>query len=397
MNQAAAQQRNTSTKVTVIDQFRADLRRMEPQFAAALPAHVPVERFCRVVMTAIQNNPKLLNCSRQSLFSSCLKAAADGLMPDGREGAIVPFGEEDDDGSGRKRQASPTASWMPMVAGIRKKARNSGEIADWFAEVVHDGDHWRYEKGENPIIEHIPSRGGRKRPIIAAYSVCRLKDGTISREWMWIEEIEDVRQAYSRSRKGPWSDPVAYPEMCKKTVVRLHSKTLPMSTDVDDIIRRDDEFTDPRGSRERAPRLASGGGTTAALEHFGNEGGADASSEPDDRRPGDETVIEHGGGRDPGPDPGGDPDPVSAFTAALDKAAKQPPTNMPAFKTLIADLIHMATDVGGQQGALLLENFWVGNLARTLRNKAGLVKDDSDAFTRQIDGVIASLSATASG
>jgi hypothetical protein len=172
-------------------------------------------------------------------------------------------------------------------------------------------------------------------------------------------------------------------------VVRLHSKTLPMSTDVDDIIRRDDEFTEPRGSRERGPRLASGGATAAALEHFGNQGADDTSNDPhpEDRRAGDETVIE----------PDGDPDPVSAFTAALDRAAKHPPTNVPAFKALVAELIHIATDIGGQQGALLLENFWVGNLARTLRNKAGLVKDDSDGFTRQIDGVVASLSATASG
>ena len=60
---------------TAVEVFRADLVRMEQQFVAALPAHIPVERFMRVVMTAVQNNPELLKCTRQSLFNACVRAA----------------------------------------------------------------------------------------------------------------------------------------------------------------------------------------------------------------------------------------------------------------------------------------------------------------------------------
>src|SRR5688572_8778353 len=98
-----------------------------PEFAKALPAHVPAERFKRVVLTAVQNNPKLLQVERRSFFNACMKAAQDGLLPDGRESAIVEFKDKD---------RGPMAQYMPMVAGIRKKVRNSAEIADWNAHVV---------------------------------------------------------------------------------------------------------------------------------------------------------------------------------------------------------------------------------------------------------------------
>jgi recombination protein RecT len=261
MSDVPATTRNTR-EPTAIEVFRNDLARMEQQFSAALPAHIPVERFMRVVMTAIQNNPTLLRCSRQSLFNACVKAAQDGLLPDGREGAIVPFDSE---------QGGDTASWMPMIYGLRKKARNSGELSDWMAEVVHEGDEFEHQKGDNPFIFHRPAKtGGRTRKVTHAYSIATFKDGTKSREVMTIDEIEEVRKRYSRSKKGPWSDPIAYPEMCRKTVARLHAKQLPMSTDLDTLIRRDDELYDFSEARERSKEVARPN-VTNALDYFAGQ------------------------------------------------------------------------------------------------------------------------------
>src|SRR5882762_1147619 len=115
---------------------------MEGQFKAALPAHIPVERFMRVVMTAIQENPDLVKADRRSLWNAAMKAAQDGLLPDRREGAIVVYGTQ--------------AQWLPMVAGIRKKVRNSGEIATWDVNVVHAKDAFEFELGDTPFIRHKP-------------------------------------------------------------------------------------------------------------------------------------------------------------------------------------------------------------------------------------------------
>jgi recombination protein RecT len=253
--------------------FRHELDAMENQFKAALPAHIPAERFARVVMTAIQNNPKLLGCTRQSLWNACMKAAQDGLLPDGREGAIVPYGE-DEEGSG----SSKIAQWMPMIAGIRKKARNSGEIAGWEAYCVYENDEFEFELGDDPFIRHKPALSDRGA-IIAVYSIATLKDGYKSREVMSVKEIEGVRSK-SKAKKGPWKDPIFYPEMCKKVVARRHSKVLPMSGDLDDLIRRDDDLYDLEGAREDAqtarPRSIAGKLDLLA-------GGKTIDQTPDDR------------------------------------------------------------------------------------------------------------------
>jgi len=259
MSDQSISQQAVARAPSAIEVLRNDLQRMESQFAAALPAHIPVERFMRVVMTAIQNNPDMLQCSRQSLFNACVRAAQDGLLPDGREGAIVPY----DNNSG-----GMSAQWLPMIAGIRKKARNSGELSDWFAEVVHEGDEFDYQKGDNPFIFHRPAKtGGRTRPVTHAYSIAIYKDGSKSREVMNIDEIEEVRRKYSKSRKGPWNDAVTYPEMCRKTVARLHSKQLPMSTDLDTLLRRDDDLYQFDEARERNKEVARPS-AAAALDYF---------------------------------------------------------------------------------------------------------------------------------
>src|SRR3546814_609098 len=106
--------------ITVI---RQNLQAMAPEFRAALPAHVSVEKFTRVAQTAIQNQPDLANVDRKSLFGAIVRLAQDGLLPDGREAAIVKFGNQ--------------AQAMPMIAGILKKVRQSGEVSYISAHVVY--------------------------------------------------------------------------------------------------------------------------------------------------------------------------------------------------------------------------------------------------------------------
>jgi recombination protein RecT len=231
MNQAVTERPN---EIAVI---RHELAGMTEQFKSALPAHIPVERFVRVVMTALQNNPDLVRkCSRRSVWNSAMKAAQDGLLPDGREGAIVDYGGE--------------AQWLPMIAGLRKKARNSGEIATWDAQVVHAKDAFEFELGDEPYIRHRPCLDEEPGQVVAAYSVAVLKSGEKSREVMSVTAIEKVR-ARSRAKKGgPWF--TDYEEMCRKTVARRHSKVLPTSTDLDDLLRRDDDLYDMKGAGDAA-------------------------------------------------------------------------------------------------------------------------------------------------
>jgi recombination protein RecT len=135
------------------------------------------------------------------------------------------------------------AQWLIMIAGMRQLVRNSGEIITWEADVVHERDKWKYQRGDNPLIFHEPVQGDRG-PVIAAYSIARFKTGELSREWMWIDELEKVR-ATSKAQRGPWQDWTE--EMYKKTVCKRHAKVLPMSSDLEELLRRPDEPDDDEG------------------------------------------------------------------------------------------------------------------------------------------------------
>lgn len=56
-----------NSPVAVVKQ---NLTAMAPEFRAALPAHVTVEKFTRVAQTAILSNPNLMRADRASLFGS---------------------------------------------------------------------------------------------------------------------------------------------------------------------------------------------------------------------------------------------------------------------------------------------------------------------------------------
>ena len=238
-----------------------ELGQRQPQFRAALPAHIPVERFVRVVLTAIQTSPKLAQMDRASLWNACMRAAQDGLLPDGREGALVPF--------------KGKVTWIPMVGGIRKKVRNSEAIATWDVHAVHAKDQFQFELGDDPYIKHKPfmpkplERSGAETdeqyrarlrahidpgPLIAVYSVAVLKTGEKSRDMMTRADVELVRDTYARKDDDGKFSPMwrnSFDEAAKKTLARRHAKVLPMSTDLDDILRRDDELYDLKGASDK--------------------------------------------------------------------------------------------------------------------------------------------------
>lgn len=238
-----------------IELIRREADMMSPQFGQALPSHIPVERFARVILTAVQLNDYLLKCDRRSLWASAMKAANDGLLPDGKEGALVPF--------------KGKVQWVPMVAGIRKKARNSGEIATWETEVFCENDKFDFQLGDDPFILHKPELDDRGKPV-GAYSIATLKSGEKSREVMGATAIYKIRDRSEgwksfkagKTKSSPWQTDEE--EMFRKTVAKRHAKVLPTSTDLDDVLRRDDELYNHEAASDRKVKQETLGSRAAA-------------------------------------------------------------------------------------------------------------------------------------
>lgn len=222
-------QNSTAVTVSPVQDLRQSLDKMQPQFALALPTHINPDKFVRVLMTAVQANPRLIEADRVSLYGACMKSAQDGLLPDGREAQLVIFGNQ--------------VQYMPMVAGVLKKVRNSGELLSIGAHVVCEADSFDYWiDDDGPHLKHRPNMLGDRGTPLAVYAIAKTKDGGVYVEVMNIQEIEKVRSVSRASGKGPWKD--WWEEMAKKTAIRRLSKRLPMSTDAVDVVHRDDGFYD---------------------------------------------------------------------------------------------------------------------------------------------------------
>ncbi len=208
----------------------AVVRSMQDQFALALPEHVTPERFVRVVVTAINSNPDLQKCDRESVLAAAMKCAQDGLLPDGKEAALVTYGNK--------------AQYLPMIAGVLTKVRRSGELRSINAHVVYANDTFAYTLGDDEKIEHQPRLDGDRGKPIAAYAIAHTKDGGIYREIMSIDQVNQVRNVSRAKNNGPWVQ--WWDEMARKTVLRRLAKRLPMSTDLQQVFQRDDDHYDLR-------------------------------------------------------------------------------------------------------------------------------------------------------
>jgi recombination protein RecT len=232
-----------SATVERVRQFSDELDRYAPSIEQALPAHIGIERFKRVLITAINANPDLLFADRRTLYNASVKCAADGLLPDGRDAALVIYNTKVKlrNAAGLDEEFRLDAvQYMPLIAGIRRRMQNSGEVLSAEAEVVCANDKFAYQLGDNPFIEHAPPALTEDRgDIIGAYAIIRLRSGEVIRDVMPKSRIEQARKQ-SRSPNGLMWDKF-YDEGARKTVLRHASKQVPQSADIDRLLARDDE------------------------------------------------------------------------------------------------------------------------------------------------------------
>lgn len=218
-----------SNKLSPVQEVKHNLIRMQPEFEKALPPHISAAKFVRTIQTAISTTPALMKADRSSLWAACTQASQAGLMPDGREAALVPFGNK--------------VQFMPMVSGLLKLARNSGEIKSINANVVYEHDEFEYwvdSDGEH--IKHRPNFKSDRGPFMAVYAMATTKDGGVYIEVLTADQIKAIESA-SRGSNTPWKGPFR-DEMIKKSAIKRLYKRLPSSTDLESAIEADNSFFD---------------------------------------------------------------------------------------------------------------------------------------------------------
>lgn len=220
----------------LVTAFEGQLMDQQERWRPVLPPNVDPARFKASCMTAVIKNPELLSADRSSLLLACMQSANAGILPDGREGAIVIF----KDWKTKKKMAQ----WMPMVSGIVRRLRELGDLTSISAYCVYKGDTFEVELGDNARIVHkVDPTGSRDgNDIIAAYAIFKHGNNIVHREIMTREEIDQTR-GVSRAKDGAaWKTWLG--EMARKTVIRRGSKSVPLSAAGAAIIETEDQWVD---------------------------------------------------------------------------------------------------------------------------------------------------------
>jgi recombination protein RecT len=213
------------------------LETSKAQILMALPRHMDPDRMIRVALTAVQKQPKLLECTALSIVGCVIEASQLGLYPDGILGDayLVPYW------NGRNRRME--AQLQPGYRGLINLARRSGQVSAIYSEPVYGCDKFSVELGTEHKLIHIPNYDDPQRGVEkddlgvpfglrGVYAVVKFKDETTDFEYMPLFRIMDIRNNSKSKDKdgnvfGPWA--THFEEMARKTPIRRLAKRLPLS------------------------------------------------------------------------------------------------------------------------------------------------------------------------
>lgn len=197
--------------------LETEFRPLIPHLAQALAGRMPPERLVRTVLVSCERTPKLLHCTRQSIFNGAMTFAILALEVDGvtGQGYLLPF----------KGFAQPVIGYRGYnTLGARGGLTITGEV-------VREGDDFDYQLGTGAYVRHKPKLGNAGR-IIAAWAAAESRERPAVVSVLGLGDLEAVRaRSPAGDRKeSPWNDPlVGLPAMYSKTAKRRLSRSTPLA------------------------------------------------------------------------------------------------------------------------------------------------------------------------
>jgi len=196
-----------------VQNLRGLLEQAAPKLAAVAPKHLSAERVIRLMLAAMSRNPKLAECTKESVLSFCMKCSETGLEPIGAGGMWpVPY---------RNKNGTTEMQAIPDYRGLIHAAKMAGCIKDAYAEVVRANDEFDCEMGLNYSLSHKPARGDRGA-LESAYCIVVMPDGSKRFTVMDKADIDGIKARVRSVESGPWASDES--EMWRKTVVRRAMK-----------------------------------------------------------------------------------------------------------------------------------------------------------------------------
>ena len=193
-----------------------------PEMKTALPEHINPEKIKRIVLTEFGKNPRLANCTQNSILRSVMEACQFGLEPNSVTGTayLIPY----------KRGGVEECQLQIGYKGLLKLAYQAG-VQSINSFSVREHDDFALQLGTEPTIYHRPNMGERGQ-LIGVYAIADMgQSATIPKfEFMSVNECREVMLSTpSKGANGPWK--THFESMCLKTVLRTLCKTLPQDSE----------------------------------------------------------------------------------------------------------------------------------------------------------------------
>lgn len=197
------------------------------------------------LLKSMRDDDKFHTASQTTFIESVIRAAKDGVVPDGKEGAIVRYAAE--------------FQYQPMRDGMVKVIWSTGMVRDINDNVVTENEEktgrFKYMEGDAGFIEHQKDLNRKDTDVIvAAYCVINLNNGGKIIEIVPKADLEKIAAtAKSQKARGAWKL-----EMHRKAAIRRAVKRMPKTRRLSQMIAHDDLNYDlnrvaPSGSRPIIP------------------------------------------------------------------------------------------------------------------------------------------------
>jgi recombination protein RecT len=224
--------------------LKHELEKIKAEMARILPKHVTADRMIKVVLSATNRQPKLLECTTSSICRAVMQAAELGLELGGLlgEAYLVPYNVKIPGGGRVPDRWETQAQCIVGYKGYLKLARQGGEVKGVDARVAYRDDAFEIILGLSEDVIHRPNLHSQARDdkdIIAVYCIINLTDGSKQFDYMTKAEVDKIRGRSKSKDSGPWV--TDYAEMARKTVTRrtmkyasLSSEQLARAQEIDD-------------------------------------------------------------------------------------------------------------------------------------------------------------------
>ena len=149
-NELAKKAENTGkVKLTKSMSIADMIKTLEPEIARALPSVITPEQFTRMALNALNNTPKLAECTQMSFLAALMNAAQLGLEPNTPLGQayLIPY----------KNKGVLECQFQIGYKGMLDLVYRNEMVQTVQAQVVYQNDEFHYALGLNGRLEQIPT------------------------------------------------------------------------------------------------------------------------------------------------------------------------------------------------------------------------------------------------